>query len=71
MYALWLGNPDHRYLWKGAMAVRVVRGVARLVLDVESELHAEGVAQQVQTPSKPVTPLFMRVPEFGTVPVPA
>jgi hypothetical protein len=53
------------------MAVRVVRGVARLVLDVESELHAEGVAQQVQTPSKPVTPLFMRVPEFGTVPVPA
>ena len=41
------------------------------VLDVESELHVEGVAQQVQTPSKPVTPLFMRVPEFGTVPVPA
>jgi len=41
--SLWLGNPDHS----------CEEGVVRL--GVESE-HVEGVAQQVQTLSKPVTP---------------
>ena len=75
LYALWLGNPDHRYLWKGVMAVWVVCGVARLGtrcwIRTCGRCCTTG-ANIVKTRHTAVMgTVSMWVPEFSTVPVPA